>query len=53
MNDYIEKNRDKFLNELLDLIRIPSVSADSKFKGDMIRAAEFVRDRISEAGADK
>ncbi|MDQ6480470.1 dipeptidase [Dyadobacter sp. LHD-138] len=53
MNNYIEKNRDKFLNELLDLIRIPSVSADSKFKNDMRRAAEFVRDRISEAGADR
>jgi len=53
MNDYIEKNRDKFLNELLDLIRIPSVSADSKFKHDMIRAAEFVRDSIAQAGADK
>lgn len=53
MNDYIEKNRDKFLNELLDLIRIPSVSADSKFKNDMIKAAEFVRDSIAGAGADK
>lgn len=53
MNNYIEKNRDRFLNELLDLIRIPSVSADSKFKNDMRRAAEFVRDRISEAGADR
>lgn len=53
MNDYIEKNRDKFLNELLDLIRIPSVSADSKFKNDMIKAAEFVRDSIVGAGADK
>ncbi|SEJ57813.1 Acetylornithine deacetylase/Succinyl-diaminopimelate desuccinylase [Dyadobacter koreensis] len=53
MNNYIEKNRDKFLNELLDLIRIPSVSADSKFKNDMIRAAEFVRDSIANAGADK
>jgi len=53
MNEYIEKNRDRFLNELFDLLRIPSVSADSKFKGDMIRAAEYVRDRISEAGADR
>lgn len=53
MKDYIEKNRDKFLNELLDLIRIPSVSADSKFKNDMIRAAEFVRDSMRGAGADK
>lgn len=53
MNHYIDKNRDKFLNELLDLLRIPSVSADSKFKPDMIKAAEFVRDRIKDAGADR
>jgi acetylornithine deacetylase/succinyl-diaminopimelate desuccinylase-like protein len=53
MINYIEKNRDRFLNELFDLLRIPSVSADSQFKGDMIRAAEFVRDRIAEAGADR
>lgn len=53
MQEYIEKNRDRFLNELLDLLRIPSVSADSKFKPDMLKAAEYVRDRIAEAGADK
>jgi acetylornithine deacetylase/succinyl-diaminopimelate desuccinylase-like protein len=53
MNNYIEENKDKFLNELLDLIRIPSVSADSKFKDDMLRAAEFVRKSILEAGADR
>lgn len=53
MNNYIEKNRDRFLNELLDLLRIPSVSADSKFKPDMLKAAEYVKDRISEAGADR
>lgn len=52
MKTFIEQNRDRFLNELLDLLRIPSVSADSKFKGDVRRAAEFVRDRILEAGAD-
>ncbi|WP_221389564.1 dipeptidase [Dyadobacter sp. NIV53] len=53
MNNYIEKHRDRFLNELLDLLRIPSVSADSKFKPDMLRAAEYVKDRIKEAGADR
>lgn len=53
MQEYIEKNRDRFLNELLDLLRIPSVSADSNFKPDMIKAAEYVRDRIAEAGADR
>ncbi|HEV7351226.1 dipeptidase [Telluribacter sp.] len=53
MQNYIEQNRDKFLNELLDLLRIPSVSADSKFKEDVRKAAEYVRDRIREAGADR
>ncbi|NIJ50893.1 dipeptidase [Dyadobacter arcticus] len=52
MNKYIEDNRGRFLDELLDLLRIPSVSADSKFKGDMLKAAEYVRDSISKAGAD-
>jgi len=53
MNNYIEINRDRFLNELLDLLRIPSVSADSKFKPDMLKAAEFVKNSILEAGADR
>ena len=53
MNNYIKQNRDKFLNELLDLLRIPSVSADSKYKPDMLKAAEYVRDRMKEAGADR
>jgi acetylornithine deacetylase/succinyl-diaminopimelate desuccinylase-like protein len=52
MNKYIESNKDRFLNELLDLLRIPSVSADSKFKGDVLRAAEFVQAKLVEAGAD-
>ncbi|WP_044173244.1 dipeptidase [Flectobacillus major] len=52
MQGYIEQNKDKFLSELLDLLRIPSVSADTKFKDDVRRAAEFVADKIKEAGAD-
>lgn len=53
MNSYIDTNKEKFLNELLDLLRIPSVSADSKFNGDMHKAAAFVRDSIKNAGADR
>ncbi|MER2998121.1 dipeptidase [Pontibacter populi] len=53
MNNYISENKDRFLNELLDMLRIPSVSADPKFKQDVLRTAEFVKDRLSEAGADK
>ena len=50
--DYQEKNKDRFLNELLDLLRIPSVSAKSEHKEDMIKCAEAVKDRLLQAGAD-
>ncbi|GAB3534255.1 dipeptidase [Pontibacter brevis] len=52
MNKYINENKDRFINELLDMLRIPSVSADPKFKEDVLRTAEFVKQRLSEAGAD-
>lgn len=51
--DYLESNKDRFLNELFDLLRIPSVSADSKFKEDVLKTAEFVRNKLVEAGADE
>ena len=51
--DYQEKNKDRFLNELLELLRIPSVSARSEHKQDMVRCAEMVKKRLLEAGADK
>ncbi|MFY0591824.1 dipeptidase [Roseivirga sp.] len=53
MNDYIESNKDRFLNELLDLLRIPSVSADSNFKEDVRNAANFIQEKLLSAGADK
>ncbi len=52
IKDYISDNKDRFLNELVDLLRIPSVSADPKFKGDMIKTAEEIKKRLLEAGAD-
>ncbi len=52
MTNYLETNKQRFLDELLDLLRIPSVSADSKFKGDVRRAAEFVKDKLTAAGLD-
>ncbi|RDV14062.1 dipeptidase [Pontibacter diazotrophicus] len=52
MNKYINDNKDRFVNELLDMLRIPSVSADPKFKEDVLRTAEFVKQRLTEAGAD-
>ncbi len=53
MNTYIEQNKDRFLSELFDFLRIPSVSADSKFQPDMLRAAEFVKTKLLAAGLDK
>jgi acetylornithine deacetylase/succinyl-diaminopimelate desuccinylase-like protein len=50
---YIELNKDRFLEELLELLRIPSISADSKYKGDCIKSAEFLKDKLLAAGADK
>lgn len=50
--DYQEKHKDRFLNELLELLRIPSISARSENKEDMIHCAEAVKQRLLEAGAD-
>lgn len=51
--EYQEKNKDRFLNELLDLLRIPSISAKIENKADMVTCAEAVKARLLEAGADK
>ena len=51
--DYQEKNKERFLSEMLDLLRIPSVSAKSEHKQDMVKCAEAVKARLLEAGADK
>lgn len=51
--EYISTNKDRFINELLDLLRIPSVSADSKYKNDVLRTAEFIKASLEKAGADK
>src|SRR3954465_1339128 len=52
-SEFIKTNEKRFLDELFDLLRIPSVSADSKNKGDVQRAAEFVKAALEKAGADK
>jgi acetylornithine deacetylase/succinyl-diaminopimelate desuccinylase-like protein len=51
--EFQKEHKERFLEELLDLLRIPSVSADSKFKGDVAKAADFIKARFEEAGVDK
>lgn len=50
--DYIEKNKDKFLNELFEFIKIPSVSADIKFKQEVLKAASFLEENLIKIEAD-
>jgi acetylornithine deacetylase/succinyl-diaminopimelate desuccinylase-like protein len=50
---YHEKNRDRYLEELLDLLRIPSISADPAYKNDVMKTAKFVANALKKAGADK
>src|SRR5690606_1910860 len=48
-----KENKQRFLDELFDLLRMPSVSADSAFKEDVFKTAEFVKQKLMDAGADK
>jgi len=50
---YIQEHKDRFLNELIDLLKIPSISADSNYKNDVIRTAEVVKESLLNAGCDK
>ncbi len=52
MKSYIEQHKDRFLSELLDWLRIPSVSADPKFEKDVLRAAAYAAEKLKVAGAD-
>ncbi len=51
--DYQSANKDRFLEELLELLRIPSISARSEHKKDMVACAEKVKERLLQAGAGK
>ena len=50
---YIEENKGRFLDELFELIRIPSISSVSAHKPDMYKAAEYWKKTLLDAGADK
>ena len=50
--DYIETHKDRFLQELIDLLKIPSISADTAYEKDVIATAEVIKQRLEEAGCD-
>ena len=53
VKSYIEANKDRFLEELFELIRIPSISAEQEHKPDMVRCAEKWKEFLLQAGCDK
>ena len=50
--DYINNNKERFLEELFEFIKIPSVSADKKFKNDVLKAAGFLEQNLKDIGVD-
>ena len=50
--EYVRANRERFLDELLDFIRIPSISTLPEHKADVARAAQFVADKLGAAGLE-
>jgi len=50
---YIQENAKNFEEQLFHFLRIPSVSTDSKHKGDVKKAAQFLIDQLNEIGLDK
>lgn len=49
---YVSANKDRFISELIELLKIPSVSADSAFSQDVINTAEAVKESLEKAGCD-
>ena len=52
IKNYIDKNKDRFIDELIELLKIPSVSADSAYSQDVINTADAVKHRLEKAGCD-
>lgn len=50
--EFIENNKERFLEELFEILRIPSISADSQYKGDVLKTAEVVAEGLRKAGAE-
>ncbi|WP_298494084.1 dipeptidase [uncultured Algibacter sp.] len=52
IQSYISEHKDRFLNELIELLKIPSISADSNYKNDVLKTADTIKTSLKEAGCD-
>jgi len=53
IKEYIQSNKDRFLDELFGLIRIPSISSQSEHREDMVKTAQYIVDQLIKSGADE
>ena len=53
IKNYIEKHQQRFIDEVVELLKIPSVSADPKFKKEVLMTADAVKINLETAGCDK
>ncbi len=51
--EYIDENKDRFIDELIELLKIPSISADPAYKNDVLKTADAVKTALDKAGCDK
>ncbi|RDK88905.1 dipeptidase [Marinirhabdus gelatinilytica] len=49
---YIEEHKQRFIDELIELLKIPSISADSAYKDDVIKTASVIKESLEKAGCD-
>jgi len=52
LKNYLAENKDRYINELVELLKIPSISADSSYKEDTRKTAEMVKDQLDAAGLE-
>ena len=50
---YLQEHQERFLNELIELLKIPSISADSAYKNEVLKTAEAVKVSLEKAGCDQ
>ncbi|MDY0780763.1 dipeptidase [Tenacibaculum sp. IB213877] len=53
IQSYISQNKDRFINELIELLKVPSVSADPAYSQDVLNTADAVMNSLKKAGCDK
>lgn len=52
IQSYVQEHKDRFIQELVELLKIPSISADSAYKNDVIKTADAIKKSLQDAGCD-